>query len=292
MPGMVRPGMLVAAAGVCALAQTQQPTFRSRVETVAIYATVTDRNGRLVTGLGKSAFQLLEDGRPVDVTLFSNEPQPATVVIMLDMSQSVGPRELLARDSAQRFVDALEPGDRVRLGSFGVEIALSPLLTGDKDELTRILREELWPGGATPLWNALFAAMSSLDGESGRRVVLSLTDGQDTVSLPGWPGTLDDVRRKALDEDFMIYAIAMEGSGLARPIVDLADATGGGHFEVKRDADLAATFAQVLDELRHQYLFGFAPGTLDERAHKLEVRVLAPTLKVKSRTSYLATAGK
>jgi VWFA-related protein len=292
MPGMLKPGVLVVAASVCALAQAQQPTFRSRVETVAIYATVTDRNGRLVTGLGKGDFQVLEDGRPVDVTLFSNEPQPATVVIMLDMSQSVGPRELLARDSAQRFVDALEPGDRVRLGSFGVEIALSPLLTGDKDELTRVLREELWPGGATPLWNALFAAMSSLDGERGRRVVLSLTDGQDTASLPGWPGTLDDVRRKALDEDFMIYAIAMEGSGLARPIVDLADATGGGHFEVKRDADLAATFAQVLDELRHQYLFGFAPGTLDERAHKLEVRVTTSGLRVKSRTSYLATAGK
>jgi Ca-activated chloride channel family protein len=292
MPGMLKPGVLVVAASVCALAQAQQPTFRSRVETVAIYATVTDRTGRLVTGLGKGDFQVLEDGRSVDVTLFSNEPQPATVVIMLDMSQSVGPRELLARDSAQRFVDALEPGDRVRLGSFGVEIALSPLLTGDKDELTRVLREELWPGGATPLWNALFAAMSSLDGERGRRVVLSLTDGQDTVSLPGWPGTLDDVRRKALDEDFMIYAIAMEGSGLAKPIVDLADATGGGHFEVKRDADLAATFAQVLDELRHQYLFGFAPGALDERAHKLEIRVTAPGLKVKSRTSYLATAGK
>src|SRR5215467_6722190 len=160
MPGMLKPGVLAVAASVCALAQTQQPTFRSRVETVAIYATVTDRSGRLVTGLGKGDFQLLEDGRSVDVTLFSNEPQPATVVIMLDMSQSVGPRELLARDSAQRFVDALEPGDRVRLGSFGVEIALSPLLTGDKDELTRILREELWPGGATPLWNALFAAMS------------------------------------------------------------------------------------------------------------------------------------
>jgi hypothetical protein len=61
---------------------------------------------------------------------------------------------------------------------------------------------------------------------------------------------------------------------------------------VKRDADLAATFAQVLDELRHQYLFGFAPGTLDERAHKLEVRVTASGLRVKSRTSYLATAGK
>jgi Ca-activated chloride channel homolog len=289
---MLKAGALLAAASLCALAQTQQPTFRSRAETVAIYATVTDRNGRLATGLTKGDFQVLDDGRAVDVTLFSNEPQAATVVIMLDMSQSVGPRELLARDSAQRFVDALLPGDRVRLGTFGVEIALSPLLTGDKDDLTRVLREELWPGGATPLWNALFAAMSSLDGESGRRVVLSLTDGEDTISLPGWPGTLDEVRRKALDEDFMLYAVAMEGSGLTRQMIDLADATGGGHFEVKRDADLAATFAQVLDELRHQYLFGFTPKALDERAHKLEVRATTPGLNVRSRTSYLATAAK
>ena len=108
----------------------------------------------------------------------------------------------------------------MRLGTFGLEIALSPMLTGDKDTLTRILHEELWPGGGTPLWNALFAAMASLDGETGRRVVLSLTDGEDTVSVPGWPGTLEDVQRKAVDEDFMIYAIAMEGSGLTRPIVD------------------------------------------------------------------------
>jgi VWFA-related protein len=289
---MFRTSVLVLAAGCGVLAQSpQQPTFRSRVETVAIYATVTDRSGRLVPGLTKDDFQVLVDGRPVDVTLFSNEPQPATVAIMLDMSQSIGTKVLLTRDSTQRFIDALLPGDRVRIGTFGLEIALSPVLTGDKDVLTRILHEELWPGGGTPLWNALFAAMGSLDGESGRRVVLSLTDGEDTTSLPGWPGTLDDVRRKAVDEDFMVYAIAMEGSGLDRHIVDLTEATGGGHFEVKHDADLGATFAQVIDELRHQYLFGFVPKTLDQKQHTLEVRALPAGLKAKARKSYLATAG-
>lgn len=289
---MLRTGVLVAAASAALVAQSpQQPTFRSRVETVAIYATVTDRNGHLVPGLTKDAFEVREDGRPIDLTLFSNEPQPATVAIMLDMSQSIGAKVVRTRDSTQRFIDALLPGDRVRIGTFGLEIALSPLLTGDKDLLTRILREELWPGGATPLWNALFAAMTSLDGETGRRVVLSLTDGEDTVSLPGWPGTLDDVRRKAVDEDFMMYAIAMEGSALERPIVDLSEATGGGHFEVKRDADLGETFAQVSDELRHQYLFGFVPKALDQKQHAIEVRVLRPGLKAKARKSYLATAG-
>ncbi|HUL74045.1 MAG TPA: VWA domain-containing protein [Vicinamibacterales bacterium] len=289
---MLRTSLVMAAAGVALAAQSpQQPTFRSRVETVAIYATVTDRNGHLVPGLAKEDFEVREDGRPVNITLFSNEPQPATVAIMLDMSQSIGTKVLRTRDSTQRFIDALLPGDRVRIGTFGVEIGMSPVLTGDKDALTRILHEELWPGGGTPLWNALFAAMTSLEGETGRRVVLSLTDGEDTTSLPGWPGTLDDVRRKAVDEDFMMYAIAMEGSGLERHIVDLSEATGGGHFEVKHDADLGETFAQVIDELRHQYLFGFVPKTLDQKQHALEVRVLRPGLKAKARRSYLATAG-
>ena len=289
---MFRTSVLAVVASTTLLAQSpQQPTFRSRSETVAIYATVTDRSGRLVPGLTKDNFEVREDGRRVDVTLFSNDPQPATVAIMLDMSQSIGTKVLRTRDSTQRFIDSMLPGDRVRIGTFGLEIALSPILTGDKEVLTRILHEELWPGGATPLWNALFAAMTSLEGETGRRVVLSLTDGEDTASLPGWPGTLDDVKRKAVDEDFMLYAIAMEGSGLERHIVDLTEATGGGHFEVKHDADLGAMFAQVIDELRHQYLFGFVPKTLDQKQHSLEVRVLRPGLKAKARKSYLATAG-
>jgi Ca-activated chloride channel family protein len=288
---MLKAGAVVALAAVGALARStpQQPTFRSRSETVAIYATVTDRSGRLAPGLTKDDFQVLDNGRPVDVALFSNDPQPATVAIMLDMSQSIGTKVLQTRDATGRFIDALLPGDRVRLGTFGLEIALSPMLTGDKEALIRILREELWPGGGTPLWNALYAAMASLDGETGRRVVLSLTDGEDTTSLPGWPGTFEDVQRKAVDEDFMFYAIAMEGSGLARPMVDLAEATGGGHFEVKHDTDLGATFAQVIEELRHQYLFGFVPASLDGTSHKLEVRVLRSGFKAKARKAYLAS---
>lgn len=292
--GLVRCRFASAAAGVIALATfagsriiAQQTTFRSEVGAVALYASVVDRDGRLVPDLQQTDFEVFDNGKPVELTLFSNEPQPATVALLLDMSDSIVTKVTRVRDAAEQFIGALQPSDRIRLGTFGGEIAISPRLTGDRAVLSQLLKEELWPGGATPLWNALYAGMQSLDAEGGRRVVLSLTDGTNSASLPGWPGSLAEVERKAIDDDFMIYAIGMEGSGLESRVVKLAENTGGGHFEVKRDADLAATFTRVADELRRQYLLGFVPGAADGKSHALDVRVKKPGLKARARKSYV-----
>jgi len=285
---MMRTGLpIVFACAAVALLSAQQPTFRSGVGAVALYASVTDREGRLVPGLEKADFEVFDNGKPVELTLFSNEPQPATVALLLDMSESIVAKVSRVRDAAEQFIGALQPQDRVRIGTFGAEIAISPRLTGDRKVLNALLREELWPGGATPLWNAIYAGMSSLDAEPGRRVVLSLTDGTNSASLPGFPGSLAEVEQKAIDDDFMIYAIGMEGSGLERRVADLADRTGGGHFEVKRDADLSATFARVADELRRQYLLGFVPSGADGKSHALEVRMKPAGLKGRARKSYV-----
>ena len=147
--------------------QASPPVFRSGVQTVAIYATVNDREGRLVPDLSREAFTILDNGQSTPVTLFSNDIQPITVVMLLDMSGSMNARFLKVRDGTIGFINALLPADRVRLGSFGTEIALSPLLTGDKATLERICKEEMWPGGGTPMWNAVFAGMKSLTGEPG-----------------------------------------------------------------------------------------------------------------------------
>lgn len=265
-------------------------TFRAGVQTVAIYATVRDRRGRLVPDLDQSAFRVFDNGREVPVTMFSNEPQPLTAAVMLDMSASMTSRYLRLRNAMLAFIAAMAPRDRARIGSFGLEIALSPLLTGDHDELARIVREELWPGGATPLWNATRAAMASLEGETGRRVVLVITDGDDSrITLPGWPSPdMDALTRQALDEAFMIYAIGFEGPGLDKKIISLSERTGGGHDEVPAGADLTATLAQIAAELRQQYVIGFSPAALDGRTHKLQVRAAGDRYVVRARDSYLA----
>ncbi len=277
---------------VLAASPSQQPTFRTGVQTVAIHATVSDAEGRLVTDLPRERFQVLDNGKPVEITTFSNEDQPLTAALLLDMSSSMYPSLLRVRESTLRFIEALRSGDRVRIGTFGDEIALSPLLTGDKAELTRIAREELWPGGSTPLWGAMYAAMGSLAQETGRRVVVVLSDGMSSGSVPGWPGDFGDVRKRATTDGYMLYVIGMEGlfqsDDAAREFQELIEETGGGRFTVKRTDDLKATFVRVVEELRRQYLLGFSPGAGDGRSHRLEVKVSGDGLKARARRSYVA----
>jgi Ca-activated chloride channel family protein len=268
--------------------QAQEGRFRTSVDTVSVYATVSDNDGRLVPDLVKDDFTVLDNGTPREITLFSSDIQPITVVIMLDMSGSMFPRFLRLRTSTVSFVDALLPHDRAQIGSFGDEIAISPHLTGDKDLLRRVLRNELWPMGGTPIWNALDAAMTALASESGRRVVLTITDGRNMCNLPRClkPG---DVERRAVREGFMLYAIGMDGTGLDGEIMTMAEETGGGHFALPVGADLSATFARVAEELRRQYLIGFSPAAVDGKLHRVDVNVGRPGMKVRARRNYLAS---
>ena len=256
-----------------------------------MYATVSDRSGRLVTDLARDDFTIRDNGRPVDISLFSNDPQPITVAVMLDMSGSMLSRFQRVRNSTIEFIEALLPTDRAQIGTFGDEVSVNPMLTADKDVLMRVLQQELWPGGATPLWNALDAAMTALSNETGRRVVLALTDGGDSCIFRRCT-SFDDVQKRAVREGFMVYAIGMERPGLASEIVELAEETGGGHYEIRADDDLTSTFIRIADELRRQYLIGFAPLERDGRMHKLDVAVKREGLTVRARKNYLAEAKK
>lgn len=282
----------IALAGATPAARPPAPSpaaqFRSGTNTVAVYATVSDVQGRLVPDLTRDDFLVYDDGQLVNISLFSSESQPITVAIMLDMSGSMVERYLKVRESTLWFVNALRPGDRALIGSFGEEIAVSPLLTGDKEVLTRVIEEELWPLGPTPLWNAADAAMTALDGQPGRRVVLMLTDGADACRLPRCL-KFSDIQKRATREGFMFYAIAMDSRGLGTQMIDLTRQTGGGHFALSPGDDLTNTFATVAEELRRQYLIGFSPRVLDNREHRLDIRVARPGMVVKARTSYLAT---
>src|SRR5262245_1511903 len=282
------PALACAALALLAGSPAQQGPIRSSVQNVAVYATVRDGSGRLTLDLTREDFQIFDNRRPVEIDVFSSAAQPITVAVMLDMSGSMEQRFLRVRDSTAHFIDALLPVDRAAIGTFGTEVFMSPVVTNDQADLKRVLMQELWPGGATPLWQAVDVAMTSLAGRPGRRVVLALTDGGDTGALPGSRVTLGRIESRARDEAFMLYAIGIEGTGLDRGIVKLADETGGGHFELEAGADLTATFVRVAEELRHQYLVGFTPSQTDGKLHDLEVRVTRPGATVRARRSYRA----
>ena len=283
-------------------AQQEQPLFRTTTRVISVFATAQGPDGRLVPNLAKEDFLVLDNGRPAEITVFSNAPQSITAVVMVDVSSSMYSQMPRVTESLHHFVSTLQQGDRIRIGSFGAEVALSHSLTGDRDTLRRVLDEELWAGGTSPLWRGLDVAMKALAGEPGRRVVLALTDGVNSApggnaSLPEIPGGFDAVKRRAVDDaGVMIYAVGyrdpMSGMRLKGDIVDLTGLTGGGHADVGPDENLGRAFEEIGKGLRQQYAIGFAPAALDDKVHKLEVRALRKGVTVRARTSYLAASGK
>jgi Ca-activated chloride channel family protein len=286
----------------------QQAPFRSMSRTVAVYATVTDRQGHLVPNLARDEFEIRDNGKPQPLTVFSNEVQPITVVMMIDRSSSMRGNFGLVVAAAEAFVRRLDPGDTARIGSFAERVTIGPKdFTSDQDELIRILRSDLQPPGPTPLWNAVDEAITGLREREGRRVVLVFSDGGDApMNLRLNNHSVMDVRRRAQQENVMVYAVGLQttllrgggggfGGGLTSQRPDpalsmIADDTGGGYFEMNRAENLAATFAGVADELHHQYALGFEPQALDDRLHKLEVKVSKPGMKVRARKEYFAAS--
>ena len=301
---------VVALLAAAPLLAGQQPPIRTGATTVAVFATVTDGRGRLVPNLERGQFEIRDNGKPRPITVFSRDPQPLTVVMMLDRSGSMRQNFRLLEAAGEAFVRRLQPGDRARIGSFAARVQIDPEhFTDDPRELIRIIREELQEQGPTPLWNAVDAAITALQGEEGRRVVLVFSDGGDNpMNFRTNNKSIMDVMRRAQQENVMVYSVGLAATALQMPgrgglggfgggmsqirpdpgLAVIADETGGGYFELSRAEDLAATFEGVVEELRHQYLIGFEPATLDNRMHKLEVRVTERGMKVRARKEYFA----
>lgn len=283
MKSQLGVGFLLAAAGLSLGAQ--QPVFRSGVDSVAIWVTVNGPDGRLVPDLQRDDFRILDDGVPVPVTVFSNEIQTITAVLMMDMSPSMYGRVRWMRDAAGHFVDALAGADRAAIGSFGFEIVVNPNLTAEKSVLHRVIREELWPGGGSWVWQGIDTGMTALSREKGRRVVVAITDG-DNVSFEG----PDDghVKRRGTAEGFVVYAVSADRHGLSGAIKEVALETGGGFVEIGDDENLSAAMDRVVEELRRQYLLGFVPRVVDGKPHRLSIEMRAPGMKARGPRSYVA----
>jgi Ca-activated chloride channel family protein len=291
---------ILAAGALVALATTvlvAQPTFRSGTQIVSLLVTVTDAQRRLVPDLEQADFEVFDNDRPQPIVLFESDVQPITVVVMLDTSGSMTANISLLRQAAEQFVLRLLPMDKAKVGAFNDKIEVSALFTNDRDDLIGDIKN-LDYGNGTRLFDAMALSLDELKGIEGRRVVLVFTDGEDTASRVRM-GTVVD---RARIEETMVYAIGLEaeyfnGQRVVRSRPDgglrrIADETGGGYFELKKTADLAPTFTRVAQELHSQYVIGFTPTELDNKVHKLTVRVKRPGMQPRARKSYVAAADK
>ena len=292
--------------------QQQQPTFKGTSETVRVFVTVTDKEGHLVPDLKQGDFEIRDQGKPQPVSVFDNTPQPIRLIAMLDVSGSMQGNLPLLRGAADELFRRLRPDDKLRVGSFGHKVEISPEFTNNPAELRSALPRSIAEDAPTPLWRAIDEATTAFkDAKDERSVILVLSDGKDSGPIgfrERYVSQVDVIDRDRA-EDVMVYGIGMRSRG-ARPqmpglgpgglqaalIADLPDPglakvaqeTGGGYIEIRFGQDLGEAFARVADELHSQYLLGFTPPKRDGKVHEIEVRLSRQGLKPRARKSYVA----
>jgi VWFA-related protein len=289
----------------------QPPVFRGASESVAVYATVLDRYGEMVLNLKRDDFTVEDEGVPQPLTVFVAGLQPVTATILMDRSASMTLNLELAKTAAEQFVVRMLPGDLANIGTFSNRVDLGETYIGDRDALLARLNEPLHYGNPTKLWDALDETITAMAPLTGRRVILLMTDGVDTLSTR----TAAQVFARARGEELMVYAVQFgtnrrgyEAELLLAPTIKeafsdawrrnppateglrrLTRQTGGGHFLLSQFDDINTTFTHVMQELHYQYVLGFTPARLDGRIHDLRVRVNRSGVTVRARQSYRAS---
>ena len=301
--GVWRLGCLVVVpvAAACAVlaAAPQSPskdgTFRSAIDLTTVNATVISRDGGLITGLPRDAFDVYEDGQLQTITQFTNERVPVSLGVLLDVSDSMFGRRLLeAREAIERFVvDLLDPEDEFAMLAFNHQPRPLSGWTSERAAAARVMAP-LQPSGSTAIYDAIVAALPLVDIRNRQRAaLLVLSDGADTAS----DATIRDVRSALLRSDGFVYAIAVDASE-RRPINtavnpsalrEITDQSGGRTLVVHSTADAITALAEIAGELNSQYLIGYSsPHVRDGQFHSIRVRVRGTDHLVRARNGYVA----
>ncbi len=286
-------------AGVRGGAGRAQQVYRTEVQLVQVAATVTDRDGRLVTTLGRDDFVVHEDGVEQTVRVLTRERLPVSLGILVDVSDSMFGRRIAdARAALDRFVlDLLAPADEAFLLVFNHAPRLIAPWTFPPSGLAHRL-DDLKPFGGTAIYDGLMAALPLLSTRRHQRCGLVIvSDGEDNSS----DTTLYDAVRALVPTDAFVYAIAIDepaGPAIARKfspqaLNDITGPTGGYTETIATSADLAAATERIANELNHQYMLGYMPNHApDGKYHSIRVRVRNRDYMVRARRGYVDTPHK
>ena len=270
------------------------------VDLVNVLFTVTDRRGKLVTDLAQKELKLLEDNRVQSITNFSRETDlPLTIALLIDTSTSIRDRFKFEQEAAIDFLyRTIRPRkDKGLLITFDSAIELVQDYSDNPEILAKAIRQ-VRPGGGTKMLDAIYlACQEKLKSETGRKLIILISDGDDNLSLETVNSTLEMAQRS----DVAIFTISTNSSGffgLTAPKSDkllkrLADETGGRAFFPFKAEDLSQSFQDIATELRSQYSLAYRSSNVNRdgtfRAIKIEPE--RKNVKVKSRKGYYAPRG-
>jgi VWFA-related protein len=294
-------------------APAQGPTIKAEVNLVNLFATVRDKNKRIVTDLTQDDFKVFEDGHEEKISFFSKEMQlPITLGLLLDTSGSEQRMLSAIQDAGGRFMHrVLKKGDEAMIISFDSDVDLLSDFTDDRGILDRAINKARIniPGGGyiggnpgpvpgagsvgTALYDAVYLACSEkLNGEAGRKAIVIVTDAEDEGSRVKLEEAIESAQRTDTVIHILLVADPRFGGnvGVAHK---MTEETGGRLIIVNSEKRLEEAFDQISEELRSQYTLGYYPSNTakDGRFRKIRVDTSNHELKVLARKGYYAPKG-
>lgn len=260
------------------------------VSLVNLFVTVRDVDEQIVRGLERKDFAVYEDGVRQELSRFTDERRPLAVGVVLDTSLTMKGEKLeTARDAAAKFLDVLEPGDRVLVASFSDKIQVRHELDEDLQGARKAIGG-LEARGGTALYDAIYRVADALAQvpTQERRVMVLLSDGRDEAASGLEPGsfhTLDEALDRVLKQEVIVFAVGLGKSldkqrdfygrtTLAEILQRLADSTGGRAYFVKRAGQLGRAYELIGETLRYQYSLAYDSSNDRRDGAWREVRIL------------------
>jgi Ca-activated chloride channel family protein len=278
--------------------QESQSGPATTLKLVNVFVTVTDASGAPIGGLTKENFLLSEDGREQKIAVFDKESAlPLSIALAIDTSLSTRHDLPLEQASAKRFAHAiLRPVDA--LSVYGFSETVHEATRGFTPDLKRIDEgiEHIRVGAATALFDAIYVVSRALDERKGRKIIVLITDGGDTISRVDYKQAV----RAAEEAEALVYSIIIvpiESSagreiGGEHALIQLSEDTGGKYYYATSAPQLDEAFQKISDELRTQYLLAYYPSQNNSFSEfrRIGVKVdgvpLANTFRVRHRAGY------
>jgi Ca-activated chloride channel homolog len=270
------------------------------VDLVLVPVTITDPLNRLVTGLEKENFQLVEGSAAQEIRTFSSEDAPVSLGVIFDSSGSMSSKMDRAKDAVVEFFKTANPQDEFFMITFSDTPEEVTDFTSSVDDIQGKLVYAV-PRKRTALLDAIYMGISKMrQAKYAKKALLIISDGGDNHSRY----TEGEIKALVKEADVMIYAIGIYdryfasaeerlGPGLLSEITEL---TGGRAFTIDNPNDLADVATKIGIELRNQYVLGYRPKNIvrDGKWRKIKVKLMPPKglppLKVYARTGYYAPA--
>lgn len=296
------PGKIVQPTPPPAKEESSQPALQGNhikvnVNLVTVLVSVLDEHNRPSPDLPREAFQLFDEGKEQEISVFEPETSlPLDLALMIDASMSAHKEITFEQEAAAHFIrQVVRPGDRLAVFSFDEDVQQHPPGFSDNVTALQAAVRKIPDGAGTSIYDAVLLGSRTLAhrGDDRRRVIVLVTDAGETTSRSDF----DAARREAVSANVLLYTIVIRpvknenGRNTAgeHALETMTDTTGGAMFYPDTAPELTAIFDRIDRELRTQYRLAYYPNPRGpaNTYRSIEVKVATGNYKVRHRKTYL-----